>query len=197
MYFFNRLTKIAATEIFSKSGIIYGITQTDNVAIISIFIKIINQTVPNAKHAASPINIEKAVTATLNVLFLLFTNPVIKLIIIIVNINPTMYPPVGPAITAAPALNPENTGTPATPNNIYTIIEISPLLSPSRPAMMNTAKVCKVNGIGPKLILIQEHTTIKAVNTAIKTISCVVKNFFFIISTFVYCFIPKNNIIVF
>lgn len=83
----------------------YGNTQSPNVATNPFFIKIMNHIVPMAKHITSPTSIANAVTAIFatpsNLLAAFSTiNPVT----IAVNINPTIYPPVGPAITDGPDL---------------------------------------------------------------------------------------------
>ena len=158
--------------IFAKSGTMYGTTHSVREADKFIFITTINQTVPIAKHPMSPNIIDTTVITIFVISLFPFASFIINPMINAVSKNPTIYHPVGPAITPGPEENPANTGTPIVPSIINTIIEISLLFVPRSPAVTNTAKVCSVNGTGPIGTLIHEHTAIIAVNTAINTIFC-------------------------
>ena len=90
-------------------------------------------------------------------------------------IYPIIYPPVGPAKTPIPPLNPENTGIPTAPSNTYTAILIVPYFLPSIPPVRNTASVPRLigTGVNPRGIVIKEQMAVIAAKIPHKIIIAV------------------------
>ena len=82
-------------------------------------------------------------------------------------IYPIIYPPVGPANTEMPALNPANTGTPAAPSRTYTVMLIVPYFLPNMPPVRKTASVPRFIGTGvkPSGMVMNEQTAVIAANS--------------------------------
>lgn len=70
--------------------------------------------------------------------------------------------PIGPFALACTSIN---HAVPIDPIKIYTIIDCNPILAPKRQRTQYTAKVCKVNGTAPGIV-IYEQTDISAVPKA-------------------------------
>lgn len=110
-------------------------------------------------------------------------------IIAAAKIKPIKYPPVGPAMTVGPLLNPVKTGAPARPSKMYIITLITAFLAPSTAAAVKTAKVCNETGT-PIGMLSHEQTQIIAVNRAVSAMSTVNLLVFFMLATpndYFYC----------
>ena len=105
-----------AKIIFTISGIMKGVTQ-NFIDVFKVFpLTCINWNVPIIKQAASPRS--KAINITILLLHipLSFTYLIMLPAIRTDNINPVIYPPVGPVITERPPF-PPNTGSPTRPSN--------------------------------------------------------------------------------
>ena len=139
---------MSATIIFTISGIINGTTHPAIDAPSPKFIGLNNQnqTVPNAKQTISPTIIPVPRSSALFFVSLPEARFLKMPIIIVVKINPTIYPPVIPVSVfginlTIPLENAENTGTPIIPRSIYTITAIVPRFAPSNPPVTKTANV--------------------------------------------------------
>ena len=113
--FFTALPTMIAITIFAASPGRYGITPAYNPCTNVKCICAHSQIVPNAYVTA----VQSTIPITAITMFpenFSTKNPLINA----KKINPTKYPPVGPASLASPPLNPENTGSPTAPIRRYT-----------------------------------------------------------------------------
>lgn len=152
-----------AKKAFINPTIIKGVKPEEMAAFQFIPAANLSQTVPMAKVTNIPTVLAIIPLTTVKLVFSKI-NPIKNA----VGINPTMYPPVGPAITANPAEAPLKTGIPIAPINAYKITANVPYLEPNIVAAKPTARVSPVIGTSGNGMVTWARMLIIAANKALK-----------------------------